>query len=111
MKLRYFGHSCFHLSWKHFGLLLDPFSESTGYKIPFLPPVDVVAVSHDHSDHNNVAMVSGSCSIIRGAAPRSIGPLKFEGRIAHHYHGDRSELVSLMRFDIADRRIGHFGDV
>ena len=40
-------------------VVLDPPAASVGYALP-TQPADVVAVTHDHSDHNNVAGVSGT---------------------------------------------------
>ena len=54
MKISWLGHSCFYLqSSKGISLLTDPFDEEVGYKLPRVR-ADIVVVSHDHHDHNNI---------------------------------------------------------
>jgi L-ascorbate metabolism protein UlaG (beta-lactamase superfamily) len=58
MKLRWFGHSCFLLTADDgIKLLMDPYNEMVG-KLPAIE-ADIVTVSHQHGDHNNVKAVQG----------------------------------------------------
>ena len=43
---------------------------------------DIVTVSHDHSDHNNVAAVGGSPKVVRATA--EIKEIKFKAIPAYH---------------------------
>jgi L-ascorbate metabolism protein UlaG (beta-lactamase superfamily) len=47
--------------------LIDPYEEKVGYPIPSVE-ADAVLVSHEHGDHNNVAMAKGKPQIVRGLA-------------------------------------------
>ncbi|MBI4787425.1 MAG: MBL fold metallo-hydrolase [Chloroflexi bacterium] len=49
-------------------IMLDPVGASVGYKVTARSGIDVVTVSHEHSDHNNVALASGAPKILRGLA-------------------------------------------
>ena len=63
MKLRWFGHSCFLLTAdESIKLLMDPYNEMIG-KLPAIE-ADIVTVSHQHGDHNNVKAVTGQPIIV-----------------------------------------------
>lgn len=56
MIITYHGHSCFKLKGRTGTLVFDPYDESVGWPLPSLS-ADVVVVSHNHPDHNNVKAV------------------------------------------------------
>jgi L-ascorbate metabolism protein UlaG (beta-lactamase superfamily) len=47
-------------------ILMDPMSDRIGYQVSPLEGIDVVTVSHEHPDHNNVALATGSPKVLRG---------------------------------------------
>lgn len=59
MTITYHGHSCFTLRGKVGTVVTDPFSNDIGLTLPNLS-ADLVTMSHNHGDHNNVAAVSGT---------------------------------------------------
>lgn len=59
MDITYYGHSCFRLKGKTGIVVTDPFDASVGLPLPKLS-ADIVTISHNHSDHNNVSAVSGT---------------------------------------------------
>ena len=66
-RLRWLGHATFLLtSPGGVQLLLDPFNAELGYPVPELPPIDLVGVSHEHADHNNVELAPGAPKVLRG---------------------------------------------
>ncbi|MBI2858281.1 MAG: MBL fold metallo-hydrolase [Chloroflexi bacterium] len=65
--LRWFGQSAFLLtSSQGTRILIDPPSAATGYAISPIDGVDAVLVTHEHSDHNNVSVATGSPLVVRG---------------------------------------------
>lgn len=59
MDITYLGHSCFKLRSSNATVVTDPFDKSIGLALPRMS-ADVVTVSHEHDDHNNVKAVSGT---------------------------------------------------
>ena len=61
MQIIWHGQSCFQISTnssKNGGvnLVIDPFDEKIGLKLPKLE-ADILLVTHDHFDHNNLKAV------------------------------------------------------
>ncbi len=66
LKIQYFGHACFLITWPNgTSFLLDPFDPSLGYDMPS-PQPSAVLVTHDHFDHNYVKMAKGEPEVING---------------------------------------------
>lgn len=65
MKITYFGHATFLLESGATTILIDPFDEHVGYPMPRVN-AGFVLVSHEHGDHNYVAMAEGRPRVIRG---------------------------------------------
>ena len=57
MDITYLGHSCFKLKSTGATVVTDPYENSLGFNLPSVS-ADVVTVSHDHEDHNNIKAVS-----------------------------------------------------
>ncbi len=58
MIISWFGQSSFKIEGEKVTLVTDPFDEACGLKVPRLA-ADIVTISHDHHDHNNVGAVKG----------------------------------------------------
>ncbi|MFA5021764.1 MAG: MBL fold metallo-hydrolase [Patescibacteria group bacterium] len=58
MIITWFGQSCFKLEGQNCVLVTDPFDKTLGLKLPRLA-TDVVTISHQHYDHNNLEGVKG----------------------------------------------------
>lgn len=67
VQIQWLGQSAFLLiSSQTTKILIDPPSAGTGYAIAPIAGVDAVLVTHEHSDHNNVGLATGSPLILRG---------------------------------------------
>jgi L-ascorbate metabolism protein UlaG (beta-lactamase superfamily) len=69
ITLTWFGQSTFVLI-TNTGLkaLLDPAGPGTGYNIAPVAGVDLVTVSHEHTDHNDIGLALGNPLVLRGLA-------------------------------------------
>lgn len=59
MDIQYLGHSAFQLKGKRGTVVCDPYNGSVGFTLPSVS-ADVVTVSHQHADHNEISKVSAS---------------------------------------------------
>ncbi len=60
-KINWFGQSCFQISVSNSKdhsaqILIDPFDESIGLKVPRFS-ADILLITHEHADHNNIKEV------------------------------------------------------
>ena len=116
MNISWLGHSCFKIEEKINGesvfLLTDPFSSDIGFKLPILSP-DIVSVSHQHHDHNNISSLRGQPFIVDRAGEFDVKGIMIEG--IRSYHDDekgakRGENI-IFRFDIDGISLAHLGDL
>ena len=83
MKIAWYGQSCFKLTVKANNgdkiiIFTDPFDKSIG----LTPPrgnANIVTVSHDHYDHNNIKALSGDPFIVGGPGEYDIKDLYIQG--------------------------------
>ncbi len=70
MKIKYLAHSSFLItSDSGARLITDPYETSNSHRYGKInEQADVITVTHEHSDHNNVAAVKGSPKVVRGPA-------------------------------------------
>lgn len=59
MDITWHGHANFTVKGSNATVAIDPFDQSIGLKRPKLK-ADVLLISHDHPDHNEVAAVTGA---------------------------------------------------
>jgi len=67
MQIQWFGQSYFKIQLKHKGedvvIATDPYGKEYGLKPP-KTQADIVTISHDHDDHNNLDAIGGEPFII-----------------------------------------------
>ena len=67
IELTWLGHATFVLdTGAGTKVVLDPMAEGMGYTVNPVQDVDLVTVSHEHGDHNNVEAAQGDPVILRG---------------------------------------------
>jgi L-ascorbate metabolism protein UlaG (beta-lactamase superfamily) len=115
MKIKWLGHSCFLItSQAGLRVLTDPYHSDDGLKYGQLnEAADVVLVSHDHFDHNNVGAVSGSPLVVREAGKRKAKGISIVGWPAWHdtSGGRKRGQVTMFVFDMEGLRLCHLGDL
>jgi L-ascorbate metabolism protein UlaG (beta-lactamase superfamily) len=121
ITLTWYGQSTFVLSTST-GLkaLLDPANAGTGYKIPKLDGIDLVTVSHEHSDHNDVSLAAGSPVVLRGLSAGDWAKIDqmvkgVRVRTVGTYHDDaqggKRGKNAIFVFDVDGLRVAHLGDL
>jgi L-ascorbate metabolism protein UlaG (beta-lactamase superfamily) len=114
MKVRWLGHASFLITSDNgTRIITDPYiAGSSGIKYGEInEAADVVTVSHDHFDHNNVDSVRGNPQVIK--EPTEAKGIKFEGVATYHDASEGSERGNNTIFcmDIDGVKVCHLGDL
>jgi L-ascorbate metabolism protein UlaG (beta-lactamase superfamily) len=122
-KLTWYGQSCFLLETASgTRILMDPFAKGIGYEVPQGFKADIVTISHEHYDHNNVAFVNGKPRVIRGLTADKKGWTRVDEKLKDVsirsvgvYHDDQRGaargLNTVFIFEVGGVRIAHLGDL
>jgi L-ascorbate metabolism protein UlaG (beta-lactamase superfamily) len=122
-KLSWFGQSCFLLETSSgTRVVMDPIPAGIGYTLPADLKADVVTISHEHPDHNNIGLVPGKPRILRGLTPDKKGWVKIDEKVKDVairsvgvYHdeekGAKRGLNTVFLFEVGGVRIAHLGDL
>lgn len=113
MKLKYFAHACFSLSYADGTVLVtDPYDQSVTY-----PPCDIpctaALVSHDHFDHNHVESLAGEFAVVKTAGEHAVGNLKITATPSFHdpEQGALRGRNLLFRIEGEGLSVAHIGDL
>lgn len=116
MIITWFGHSCFRIQDKTgpegITVLTDPFEKSVGLKPPAVE-ANIVTVSHDHFDHNNVSAVRGDPFVISSAGEYDVAGVMIQGVESYHDESEGRERGGniIYRMDMDEISVVHLGDV
>jgi L-ascorbate metabolism protein UlaG (beta-lactamase superfamily) len=117
MIINWHGQSCFSIFSSQgknnkVSIVIDPFDDELGLKIPKLQ-ADVLLISHDHHDHNNIKAVSGNPFIIDGPGEYDIKEISVRGILGYHDNSEGSERgnSTIYIIETEDMRICHLGDL
>jgi L-ascorbate metabolism protein UlaG (beta-lactamase superfamily) len=113
MDIKYFGHSSFFIKSKDARLVTDPFnSEMLGFRFP-KTEADIVTVSHDHKDHNNIEAISNNPLIINMPGEYEKNGIRIFGYPSFHDKKKGSERGENVLFKIEAENISllHCGDL
>jgi L-ascorbate metabolism protein UlaG (beta-lactamase superfamily) len=101
-------------------VLMDPAGTGTGYKIPTIDGVNLVTVSHEHSDHNAINLASGNPLVLRGLAggdwakiDQMIKDVRVYSVATFHdgKQGAERGKNAVFLFDLKGLRLAHCGDL
>ena len=119
MLIQYYGHSCFKFTTKPAGratedvvFFMDPFGKDLGIRPP-QGQADVVFVSHDHFDHNNVSAIKGEPVIINTPGEYAVKGINVVGIDAYH-DGEEGALKgrsTIFILEVEELKICHLGDL
>ena len=113
MHITWYGHSCFLLtSESGYSILTDPCDPETGYELHDLV-CDAVTISHEHHDHNCLAIVAGSPEIMRTPGEFLAGESPVTGFSSYHDDAkgtSRGENVVFL-YQIDGLKLLHLGDL
>ena len=120
------GQACFVIQTGGLTILADPYNPKMGYEVRSVEGVDVVTVSHEHGDHNCVAMATGKPLVLRGltAGAADFNPVDQKVKDVHIYsvnsyhddaNGKRRGRNAIFVFEVQSAnpplRIVHMGDI
>lgn len=111
MDILSLGHSSFKLKGKSVTLVTDPFDSTfTGLKFPKHTACDIVTVSHEHKDHNEVTQLEGKPFIVKGAGEYDIKGVDIIAFSTEH-GGGAPEKNTVYRVEMEELTIVHLGDL
>jgi L-ascorbate metabolism protein UlaG (beta-lactamase superfamily) len=121
MNIRWYGQSAFLLRGER-TVFIDPFGPverltRQGLKFDY-PPIegveaDLLLVTHEHGDHNEVDVVGGSPQIVRSTAGTLDSPIGEVVAVASEHDdaaGTKRGPNTIFRFTLDGLRVAHFGD-
>lgn len=116
MHLTYLGHACFKMQDKigpdGVTVITDPFDKTVGLPAPHCE-ANIVTVSHNHNDHNNIGAIRGNPFVIDTAGEYDIKGVMIEGVDSYHDKKEGAERGKniIYRIEIDDIVIAHLGDL
>ncbi|MDA3802548.1 MAG: MBL fold metallo-hydrolase [Patescibacteria group bacterium] len=116
MIITWQGHSCFKIQDKvgtdGITLTTDPFDKEIGLKSPNFES-DIVTVSHDHHDHNNVSSLRGDAFVIDSPGEYDYKEVLVQGIDSYHDNkeGEERGKNTIYRIEMDDLSICHLGDL
>lgn len=117
MHIQSLGHSCFKLTGKDdkgnaVSLVTDPFGPEYGLRLPNVE-ADIITVSHQHKDHNNVSGVKGKPYVIDTPGEYEVRDVFIQGIDSFHDDksgGERGTNI-IYRISMEDMVVTHLGDL
>lgn len=111
MVITWYGQSCFRLESKDVSLLIDPFSPEIGLKPPKIKD-NIVLVSHQHYDHNNIEGMPEESFLIKGPGEYEVKGVFIRGIQSFHdkSQGQERGLNTIYVIKMEDMVLAHLGD-
>jgi len=119
MQIQYYGHSCFKITTKPAGrateditVFFDPFDKRVGLRPP-QGQADIVFVSHDHYDHNNISALKGDPLVLDAPgeyAAKGINVVVIDS-FHHNVLGEQRGHSIIFILEAEDLKVCHLGDL
>lgn len=116
MNIVWKGQSCFQIATQKnktpVNITIDPFGPEIGLRPP-TQAADIVLVTHDHTDHNNVKSVGGEPFVVEGPGEYEIKGVFIQGILSWHdsQEGKQHGQNTIYTIESEDLRICHMGDI
>jgi len=118
MKIKWYGHAAFMFtSDQGVKIITDPY-ESGGYggQLSYgqiKDQADIVSISHDHADHNDIKNLPGSPEIVKSSGSQTAKGISIKGIPTYHDSSRGSErgVNTVFTFSIDGMKICHLGDL
>lgn len=115
MKVKWLGHSSFLItSASGLKIITDPYNTGGGLSYGAIKEMaDIVTVSHEHQDHNNVKAIPGKPEVVKGSGAKQVKAIAFQGIPVHHddSKGRQRGTNTIFCFTLDNIRICHLGDL
>lgn len=116
-KITFAGQSCFQISVSNSrdhsaDIVIDPFDESIGLKVPNFS-ADILLVSHEHPDHNNIKNIKGNPFLISGPGEYEVRGVFIKGIPAFHddKEGKEKGQNTIYTIEAEEIKFCHLGDL
>jgi L-ascorbate metabolism protein UlaG (beta-lactamase superfamily) len=126
MRIKWLGHAAVEIvSRSGLRILTDPYMPGwfappagTLYHKPITEPYDIIAVTHEHEDHNVVTAVPGNPAVVRGMEIKGKGIVTVKGIdfwSIGTFHDDKEGKLwgenTILCFNVDGIKVGHSGDI
>jgi len=115
MKIKWLGHASFtNTSDAGTKIPTDPYQTGGEFSYGEInESADILTVSHDHFDHNNVAAVRGNPELVKGAVTRQTRGITIKGIPSYHDEvgGKKRGENTIFCFEVDGIRLCHLGDL
>lgn len=121
MTITWFGQSCFRVEARSASsgqakedttILIDPFSKEIGLKPPKIKD-DIVLITHEHYDHNNLEGLNQDAFVIRSPGEYEKRGVAVYGILSYHDKSEGKErgLNTIYVVKVEDITLCHLGDL
>ena len=112
MTITWLGHSCFRIEAKEGSVLTDPFDKEIGLRPPKIKD-DIVLVTHQHHDHNNIGDANPEAFIIQNPGEYEKQGIAIRGIQSYHDDKEGAErgLNTIYVLKAEEMTIAHLGDL
>lgn len=115
MKIKWLGHACFLITSSNgTKIITDPYKvEKAIHYAPIKEKADIVLVSHDHWDHNNVTEIQGDPLVVTTSNSRTEKGIEIKGIDTFHDNSSGKERGPnrVYCFTMDNIRVCHLGDL
>lgn len=111
MIISWYGQSCFKIQSGELTIAIDPYGKDIGLTPPRFR-ADIIAITHEHFDHNNVAAMPEGAFVIRGPGDYEARGIAITGISTYHdaSQGKERGLNTVFIFELEGIRVAHLGD-